>query len=251
MARSSTHYGLDWLISPIDRGVFFQDFWDKEPVVIHRKSPGYHDRLPGLDQVDGLMTTSVYSADRLDGRLIRTNSDGSVSRRSFKISTEGRLDIHDVYRAYDQGHTVILNRIESKSAAVGALCRQVEMDIHHRVGANLYLTPARTQGANPHIDAHDVIIAQVHGSKTWRVSKAPVRRDRAGADSEQCIELDDYHEWVVHSGDALYIPMDSRTPESQGMPRPSTLLLGSMSSLEQIAPWPQTRKVGARLTRVG
>lgn len=157
---------LTWLLHPIDVDAFLRSHWDQKPLFIGRGDSRYHDSLPGLTEVDGLLSTGMYSTDRLDGRLIQTSPDGAVSRRAFKITAEGRLDLHDVYQAYDSGYTVILNRIESRSAAVGALCRRLEEDLHHRVGANLYLTPASAQGANPHIDGHDVLIAQVHGSKT-------------------------------------------------------------------------------------
>ncbi len=197
---------LAWLLHPVDTGIFLREYWDQRPLFIDRGNSRYHDSLPGLAEVDGLLSTGVYSADRLDGRLMQTGPDGAVSRRAFSITAEGRLDLHDVYEAYDSGYTVILNRIESRSAVLGALCRRLEEDLNHRVGANLYLTPAGTQGANPHIDSHDVLLVQIHGSKTWRVSAESIKRNRAGADPGQRIELGEHDEWTLVEGDALYIP---------------------------------------------
>lgn len=104
---------------------------------------------------------------------MRTGRDGKLSERPFRLEADGRPDIHDIYRCYDEGYTVVLNGIHWRSPVVGALCRELEADFQHHVGVNLYLTPRGAQGLRPHLDSHNVVIVQIHGVKEWRVGAAP------------------------------------------------------------------------------
>lgn len=203
--RPSKNNFLLRLIEPLSYDEFVRDYWNQRPVAIVRNDPFHFSMLPGPGVLDGIMSAAFYSTDRLDGRLVRTEGE-VLTRRPFKITPDGRLDVHDIYRAYADGFTVVLNRLESKVPVVADLCRQMEAWLHHRVGANLYFTPAGAQGANPHIDGHDVILAQVSGSKRWRVSKNPTRRDRAAANPADAITLGAFEEWEIDQGDSLYIP---------------------------------------------
>ena len=171
--------------------------------MIERGQPVYYGSLPGLDEVDSLLTTTVLGTEERVGRIVRVQGR-SQSSRPFRLAADGRPDIHDIYRAYSDGYTIVLNRIEARSPVVGRLCRRLEAEVHHRVGANLYMTPHGAQGVRAHIDSHDVIIAQIHGTKSWRVST--VWRARNPSSPTESIDIAEAQEWLLRPGDALYIP---------------------------------------------
>jgi bifunctional lysine-specific demethylase and histidyl-hydroxylase NO66 len=201
--------GLAWLIDPAKPTEFFDSYWEKRPLEIKRADPGYYSALPGLGEVDELVTTTVLGrgAQTQDGRLVRTGRDGKLSERPFRLQADGRPDIHDIYRSYEEGYTVVLNAIHSRSAVVGALCRELEADFQHPVGVNLYLTPHSAQGFRPHVDSHDVVIVQIHGVKEWRVGAASSQfLPIAALPSEPIDSVPDAQGFFLTPGDALYIP---------------------------------------------
>jgi bifunctional lysine-specific demethylase and histidyl-hydroxylase NO66 len=201
--------GLAWLMDPVEPTEFFDSYWEKRPLEVQRADPAYYSALPGLSEVDGLITTMVFGggARTQDGRLVRTGHDGKLSERPFRLEADGRPDIHDIYCSYGEGYTVVLNGIHWRSAVVGALCRDLEADFQHRVGVNLYLTPRSAQGLRPHVDSHDVVILQMHGVKEWRVGAAPSRSfPTAALPSEPIDSVPDAQGYLLTPGDALYIP---------------------------------------------
>lgn len=201
--------GLAWLLHPVEPIQFFGSYWEKRPLEIRRVAPAYYSALPGLTEVDGLITTTVFGAGARtqDGRLVRTGRDGKLSERPFRPGADGLPDIHHIYRSYDEGYTVVLNGIHWRSPVVGAMCRELEADFQHPVGANLYLTPRCAQGFRPHIDSHDVVIVQIHGVKEWRVGAVPSRSfPMAALPSEPIDSVPDARTYLLTPGDALYIP---------------------------------------------
>jgi ribosomal protein L16 Arg81 hydroxylase len=199
---------MEWLLHPVTEDDFFDTYWELRPLFIAKEEPGYFGGLPSLDWVDELITatTSGDAQSTGSGYLVRTRPNGGQDRRAFRTAVNGLPDIQDVYRAYDEGYTVVLNRLHLRSAPVAALCRALEADLHHPVGANMYLTPQNGQGFRPHIDTHDVFILQLHGEKEWHVDgnagELPLARTR-----HNDVEVrPGYQNLVLRPGDALYIP---------------------------------------------
>jgi lysine-specific demethylase/histidyl-hydroxylase NO66 len=194
---------------PVAPAEFFDAYWEKQPLEVRRAEPAYYSSLPCLDEVDGLITTTVLGAGARaqEGRLVRTERDGRLSERPFPLVADGPPDIHRIYRSYDEGYTVVLNGIHRRSPVVGAMCRDLEADFQHPVGVNLYLTPRSAQGYRPHVDSHDVVIVQIHGVKEWRVGAAPSRPFPTAAFPSGPIDsVPDAHGYLLTPGDALYIP---------------------------------------------
>jgi ribosomal protein L16 Arg81 hydroxylase len=48
---------LQWLIDPIRQEVFFQEYWERQPLVVKRSQPNYFSSLVSLDEVDRILTT--------------------------------------------------------------------------------------------------------------------------------------------------------------------------------------------------
>jgi lysine-specific demethylase/histidyl-hydroxylase NO66 len=205
--RSPSGFNLDWLLAPVPTATFFGRHWETERLFIARDAPDYYASLPGLDAVDELLTATTPRAVRSndDGRLVKTAPGGALLQRSIGMGRDGIPDVQAVYGAYHDGFTIVLNEVHRRSSPVAHLCRALESDLHHRVGANLYLTPRDGQGFLPHVDTHDVFILQLHGVKEWRVSGAPndlpLTSSRAGR-----VELRDVREYSLRPGDLLYLP---------------------------------------------
>ncbi|MEV6318724.1 cupin domain-containing protein [Streptomyces sp. NPDC051776] len=198
---------LNWLLDPITDSEFFRTNWEVQPLFIDRGAPDYFATLPGLDSVEELITatSSGKIRSREDANLVRSEPIGTPSAREIQLNVKGIPDIQDVYRAYREGYTVIVNRIHYRSAVVADLSRALEASLHHPVGVNLYLTPQHGQGLPPHVDTHDVFILQLHGVKEWHVGSPPQELPLANAEKEK-IELCEFRKFRLNPGDMLYLP---------------------------------------------
>jgi len=167
-------FSLEWSLHPVTTAEFRRAYWESEPLWISRNNPDFFRGLPGLDDVDELITSTTSGRERGavgDGRIVRTDDVGTLSERPFGLDSNGIPDIQDIYSAYHGGYTIVVNHLHRRSAAVARLCRGLEASLHHPVGANLYLTPQNAQGFRPHVDTHDVFILQLHGEKFWHVAR--------------------------------------------------------------------------------
>ncbi|WP_209238972.1 JmjC domain-containing protein [Streptomyces oryzae] len=90
---------------------------------------------------------------------------GGSSELEAQLHGNGTPGIQAIYRAYQEGYSVVINGVHHKSAVIADLSRNLEGALHHQVGVNLYLTPQRGQGFTPHVDTHDVFVLQLHGVK--------------------------------------------------------------------------------------
>jgi ribosomal protein L16 Arg81 hydroxylase len=199
---------LDWALHPVTTEDFFRAYWETKALLVSRGDPGYFKDLPGLDEVDEIITATasgpVRSSD--DGRLVRTDQNGAQAEQAIQVLDNGIPDIQDIYRAYHSGYTVVVNQVHRRSAPVALLCRALEAALHHRVAANLYLTPRGGQGFRPHVDTHDVFILQLHGVKEWHVSAPPSDLPLAAAKYGAIESLPDFHKYTLEPGDLLYLP---------------------------------------------
>lgn len=201
--------GLDWLINPEVPELFFEGYWQRLPLFVRRGSTGYYSGLPGLADVDSLITSTVFGASSrtLEGRMVRTDADGQLIQTAFRLDESGLPDIHHVFRSYEEGNTVVLNGLQRRSREVAALCAALESDFDCPVGANLYLTPKGAQGFRCHTDSHDVFILQVHGEKHWSVGTSAAFSFPTVAVPGPPVEaLTDARSYLLSPGDVLYIP---------------------------------------------
>jgi bifunctional lysine-specific demethylase and histidyl-hydroxylase NO66 len=206
--RSSRRFSLQWLLDPIHPDEFVAHQWEKRPLFISRSDSRYFANMPGLDDVDELITatSSHSSATITDVRIIKTDQDDVLAERRPQALPSGVPDIQAIYREYQRGCSVAVNHLHRRSAAVAALCGSLEEDLQHPVGANLYLSPRDAQGFRPHADTHDVFVLQLHGAKDWYVSgpsealPLPSMKHGGGASAAE------FRQETLRPGDVLYLP---------------------------------------------
>lgn len=200
-------FTLEWILHPIIPSDFLRSDWENRPLLVARDDIHYFANLPGLDAVEELISATCggNSPTRADMRIIRSDRGQSSSELESQLHGNGTPDIQAIYRAYQNGYSVVINGVHRTSAAIANLSRNLEGALHHRVGANLYLTPRCGQGFAPHVDTHDVFILQLHGVKHWHVGTPSKDLPLPGADRRP-VELVDYSDFTLNPGDVLYLP---------------------------------------------
>lgn len=197
---------FEHLLSPIKSENFFRDFWEQEPLAIHRRRADYYGDLCSLD---GLEETLAFSRPRFaypESAATSTYIRG-LPADSPAAAAGAPLGVAQVRQAFDGGKSVVVMGMEKRRPAVAELCRGLEATFGCPVHGNLYLTPSNSQGFAPHFDAHEVFVLQLEGVKHWRLLGAgcdlPLASDAA---DRQRRPFDEPREVRLEAGDLLYIP---------------------------------------------
>jgi ribosomal protein L16 Arg81 hydroxylase len=189
---------LSSLVAPISDEEFRSRYWERRPLVVHRKDPDYYDGIVTLEDFEEAITRNP---DYVKIANAATNKNASYKG----VVTEGLEAVLGDMRA---GSTLVLDQLHHREPKLGLLCRALAAELGHRFQTNLYLTPSNGKGFKPHWDNHDVFILQTVGSKNWKIEKQ--RRVLPGKNdtmSDEDRELrGDLESFVLEQGDLIYIP---------------------------------------------
>lgn len=201
---------LDDLLRPIAPESFFRDFWEKAPLVVARGNEKHYAGLLSLGDIDQIVAFSRPkftdpSAFQAAGPVRPTYVRGALEPPSF--SPADNPGIAELRQVFDHGKSVVIMAMQHRWPAVAELCRNLEVAFHCPVHANLYLTPAGSQGFAAHFDTHEVFILQLEGVKHWRLYGAaealPLVSENVGIPRAP---LGAARDVCLNAGDFLYLP---------------------------------------------
>jgi ribosomal protein L16 Arg81 hydroxylase len=197
---------LSQLIHPIDVATFKRDYWERQALVVHRGDPGYYADLLTLDDVDRILSLSNVRMDSL--RVVVNGKETPVSALASSAGRNGSINaLDELYRRYRTGSTIVLNALDMRWEPLQRLSRALGAEIGARFQMNIYLTPAGAQGFAAHYDTHDVFVAQVHGTKHWRLSSPPITLPLQGQPYDKSQpEPATEQEFDLRAGDVIYLP---------------------------------------------
>lgn len=183
---------------------FLDEVWGATHYHVRRCSPDYFDRLlPGRSAADVLLEHVQPEPSAV--RLVRGGQDKDPA--TYRLA-DGGLDLVRVRDGVADGYTIVLNALERYVRAIASLSHSIEVELNFPTRVNAYVTPPESTGFVPHYDPHDVLILQIEGSKTWRVSHDVVvpphemyRPEGFGTGG-----LSSPIELCMQAGDVLYLP---------------------------------------------
>ena len=195
---------LEWLINPLRREAYFEEYWEKKPLVINRGKPDYFNLLLSFSEVDRVITT----LDRGYPNITLKNADKPGLTHADYTLDGGALDVARVYELFQRGSTITLAFLDTVIPELTLLCRSLESEFSCPLQTNVYMTPAGAQGASPHYDTHDVFVLQVAGSKRWTIFGTPVTLPLAGQEFDARVHEVGAatFEFELKAGDVAYIP---------------------------------------------
>lgn len=203
MASSTT---LDSILKLVATPLFQSSYWEQGFLHVERLSKCFYEDLLTFSQLDILVRLALRQQS-VSVRLIRA-SDGAIEYGSIYDIAEGIPSASAVYKHYVDGYSVLINRLHTLWPSIIDLCLGLEKQLKYPIGVNLYLTPGNAQCFQAHFDTHDVIILQIHGSKTWRLFPSPADLP---LDGDGLGKYNDYDGMCLANlelrpGDLLYIP---------------------------------------------
>lgn len=190
-------------IHPITPETFMSEYFEKKHLVIKRGDPGYYRDLLTLEDIDQVITQTMVPSNSLQ----MVNKGTAVEVDDYTMPS-GFVDPVRVAFHFARGSTVILPQLNRSLPKLSAYCRALETVFSCDLQTNIYLTPDNAQGFKTHYDAHDVIVLQTHGSKTWNIYESPLElplRSQA-FDPKTFTAGKIIDTFVLNAGDMAYVP---------------------------------------------
>jgi len=197
-SRFYEYASLQRLVSPVAEDEFLSRYWERKPLIVHRKSPSYYGDLFTLYDFDhSLRSASNY---------VKT-AEATAKKHAKHTGTEPAV-LERVLTDMRDGHTLILDAVQKYDIKLGQMCRMLGQETGSRFQTNIYLTPPNGKGFSPHWDNHDVFVMQVLGRKHWKVEKnRRVLPERDAVIEEDGRELrGEIYDFTLEQGDVVYIP---------------------------------------------
>ncbi|MFJ9846740.1 JmjC domain-containing protein [Kitasatospora sp. NPDC101155] len=191
-------FDLARLLAPVTVEEFERDFREQQPLHVAREQPGHYRELLTLDDFDRLLALSGPDFHQL-----------RVVHAGRKDPVEPGTRLGAIYDAFEAGATLQVQHVDSRWEPLQPLTRALGQWAGAKVWANAYLTPGgNAQGFVPHHDGHDVLVAQIHGTKRWRLYgvRTPLPFEgRMFRESSPGAARYDRH-LLLRAGDLLYLP---------------------------------------------
>ncbi|XP_063145924.1 ribosomal oxygenase 1 [Candoia aspera] len=195
---------FQWLIAPVSSQEFFDQYWEKRPLLIHRRSPSYYQDLFSTAEFDNILRShDVQFGVNLD---VTSYEDGKRETHN----PVGRAVPAVVWDFYKKGCSLRMLNPQTFSVTLWHFLSVLQEQFSSMVGANTYLTPAGTQGFAPHYDDIEAFVVQLEGKKHWRVyspRKQGEMLPRFSSSNFSQMEIGNpILETVLEAGDLLYFP---------------------------------------------
>lgn len=192
------------LIHPVDPTTFFRDYWEQRPLILHRRSPEHYRTLFGMTDVDQVLHACRPGPQEI---LVMKNQDRLETEHY--LTAAGTVKMGELYAAYDDGYTIVLNGLERFWHPLAKLSQSIQHFLNHRVAANMYLSPRHSVGLKPHYDTHDILVLQTDGTKLWSVHERAHRTPLVGSEQPLLSEKEMPPlslEVPLEAGDLMYLP---------------------------------------------
>jgi len=199
---------LEDLLSPVDPAYFLREIYGHEPLHI----PGAANKFSHLLSWDGLnKATSVW---RKNFPPLRLAKDGKIlSQQQFssrETNANGEfwsINFRMVRQLLEEGATLVVDRMDQTHEPLADYCRMFEAELGSDAFADVFASWRQTPGFPTHWDPEQGFVAQLIGTKHWRVFKPerlhPMAKDKSRNDSPPA---QPYWEGDMNPGDLLYIP---------------------------------------------
>jgi ribosomal protein L16 Arg81 hydroxylase len=188
---------LQSVIAPLTETEFLTYLYERTPAFVRTSEPSRFESLLNWDELNHLVESGMYPIEALRVRNSMVVPTGIYIK-------QGRLDPAALSSLMDQGVDLIFNRLDRYVPRLGRLCHQIGERIGEHVTADAVVTTAK-DGTAQHVNAEDVCILQIAGSKRCElypqdVSAAEDASVRAAGKGVRVFDE------MLTAGDFLFVP---------------------------------------------
>lgn len=192
------------IVYPVKIKEFFSEYWEKKPMLIRRENPEHNKAWFSCKEFDNILRNHTLE--------FTTNIDvvTYIDEVKQNHNKEGRAFAPLVWDFFQQGCSIRLLNPQTYSKNCWKFLSTLQELFGTCVGANIYLTPAGTQGFAPHYDDIEAFVLQLEGRKRWRVYKPITKAEQLPRFSSGNFQQSEIGEpiidCVLEPGDLLYFP---------------------------------------------
>jgi len=175
---------------------FLRDYWQQRPLLIRQAFPNLQMPL---------------SAEELAGIACETDTARLVLERGGRQAWEvrhGPLNANDFRRLPNSHWTLLVNDMEQWQPALKTLLNAFRFIPDWRIDDLMVSYAVDGGSVGPHVDAYDVFLLQISGTRCWQISTQSDDADNVLPDLDLRIMRDFTAEqtWLLEPGDMLYLP---------------------------------------------
>ncbi|BFZ12280.1 hypothetical protein BsWGS_15319 [Bradybaena similaris] len=195
---------FECMIHPVKPDRFFSELWEKKPLLVKRHTPDYNRGWFSTAEFDKILRQeNVQWGVNLDATSF-------INDKRETHNQSGRAHAPVVWDMYQAGCSMRLLNPQTYSRNVWKVLSVLQEYFGCYVGANVYLTPAGTQGFAPHFDDIEAFIIQLEGKKHWRLYSPRTEDEVLPRFSSENFSQSEVGEpildTVLEAGDLLYFP---------------------------------------------
>jgi len=181
------------LLGGLTPRAFLARHWQRRPLVVRGAIPGFRDPLSVQDLF------RLAADDAAESRLVRR------MRRKWTLA-HGPFSRAELARLPDARWTLLVQGVNHFLPAADALMRRFGFASYARLDDVMVSYAARGGGVGPHVDSYDVFLVQGAGVRRWRIARPRAYRLDPRAPLRMLADFRHEREWVLESGDLLYLP---------------------------------------------
>lgn len=195
---------IAWILNTVDLDHFFNKIWERNYLHIKRNDPTYFSSLISIPKIDTMLRQNRVEFTK---NIDITSFDNQIRMTHNPV---GRALPPVVWDYYKNGCSVRLVNPQTFIPKIHKLNATLQEYFQCMTGANVYLTPANSQGFAPHYDDIEAFVLQVEGKKRWKIYKPRSEEEiLPRVSSENFLDADIGHpiyDVILTPGDVLYFP---------------------------------------------
>ena len=180
----------------IDLQTFFQDYWQKKPLVIRNALPNFETPV-SAEELAGLSLE-----EEVESRIVIQKSDTDYELKRGPFTEE------DYQNLPEQNWTLLIQGMDRLIPEVTDVLNDFDFLPRWRID-DIMISYATTGGnVGPHFDHYDVFLLQAAGKRRWTLTSQDCTEDNyiTGVDLRLMKTFKVEQDHVFETGDILYIP---------------------------------------------
>lgn len=177
---------------------FLTEYWQKKPLLIKQAIPNFKG-LVSPDELAGLACE-----EEVQSRIVEDiKGKWHASHGPFDDADFARLPETP---SPDHRWTLLVQSVNHHLPEAAELLQQFNFIPHARLDDLMVSYAPDGGGVGPHFDSYDVFLLQGQGKRLWRISEQTDLDIIEGAPLRILQKFDTAQEWLIESGDMLYLP---------------------------------------------
>lgn len=199
------------IIAPFTIDEFFETYHEKDLLHINRNDETYYNNVLTSEEISDYLDRQdiFYPSVRIvkEGKEI---SSAEYTRKGVPVGhhkKDGIVNTEKAFALFNSGSTLVIQAGQRYFDNLSKCCLALSQKFNSPVQANLYITPDKSVGFNPHWDTHDVFVLQIAGTKTWKLygfeKELPTKSQKF---SSKGYTKEPIKTMQLFPGDFLYLP---------------------------------------------